>query len=158
MQARPGAPDSNKLIMLVDDEPDIVQVSVRALQMKGYHVAGFTDPVQAAREFQQNQDKYSLVISDIRMPVMSGFELLLHVKRLNPDVKVILMTAYDYEKDQINSDLPVEGFLMKPLSPTQLKDNIDRHLEPGNAGNVGAKMFADLQAPGQVEPSFRLTD
>lgn len=142
--------------MLVDDERDIVQVAVRALQMRGYNVTGFTDPVQATREFQQNQGKYSLVISDIRMPVMSGFELLLNVKRLNPNVKVILMTAYDYEKDQIKADFPVEEFLMKPLLPSQLIEHIDRHLRPDSGGSA-AEMSATLHPYAQLDQPFKLT-
>lgn len=146
MYASSGASDlGSKGIMLVDDEIDIVRVSVRALQMKGYPVVGFSDPVQAAREFQQSPYKYNLVISDIRMPVMSGFELLLHIKRLNPDVKVILMTAYEYEKEQVKAGLPVEGFLMKPLSPSQLIENIDKHLGSGKDENIrGAKLCSRL--------------
>ena len=62
-------------ILLVDDELDIVNSVKRWLKADGFNVHGFTNPLQALEYFQNNYDKIDLVLSDIRMPGMNGYEL-----------------------------------------------------------------------------------
>jgi DNA-binding NtrC family response regulator len=59
------------VIILLDDEPDIVSVFGKVLQLSGYEVNGFTDPPKALEFFAKNRDKCSLVITDLRMPHMN---------------------------------------------------------------------------------------
>ena len=60
-------------ILLVDDEFDIVTVFTQALKEQGFPVVGFTKPLLALDDFHINSDRYGLVISDLRMPVMNGY-------------------------------------------------------------------------------------
>jgi DNA-binding NtrC family response regulator len=65
----------NKSIVIVDDDPDLVNVYSDALKMSGYDVSSFTDPYSAYQYIKENLYKYSLVITDDKMPNMSGLFL-----------------------------------------------------------------------------------
>ena len=64
----------NNAILLVDDELDIVAIFKQGLENQGFRVFGFTDPLLALEHFQINSDQYWLIISDLRMPEMNGYE------------------------------------------------------------------------------------
>ena len=81
--------------MIIDDEFDIVNIFKQGLERRGFHVFGFTEPTLALEHFQLNQEKYGLVISDLRMPGMNGYEFVKKVKEIRPEIKVFLMTAFE---------------------------------------------------------------
>lgn len=121
------------IIQLVDDERDIATIFAEVLRLKGFEVHPFIDPLLALQDFVINSDKYAMVISDIRMPRMSGFEFALHVRRIKPDIKLILMTAFetnDISDDTIKA-IRVSEFLRKPLSCDQLRNAVAKHLHEG---------------------------
>lgn len=91
---------SAKYIAIVDDELDIVDLFKEALEMKGYYVSAFTNPLLALNHILKDPTRYSLIISDFRMPEMNGDELV--TKLLETNIKVILMSAYhDIDVTQI---------------------------------------------------------
>lgn len=112
--------------MIVDDEPDIVAVCKRILQDSGYSVVGFTDPVLALRDFDLNHSIYDLVICDNRMQRMTGLGFIMNIKRLRPDIKVILMSAYEMKREELDS-FPITEFLAKPLAASTLSETVGRH-------------------------------
>ena len=63
-------------ILVLDDDFDINNMLKMSLQKHGYNVFGFTDPLLALEHFKINHSTYSLVLSDLRMPVMNGFEFV----------------------------------------------------------------------------------
>jgi len=65
--------------------------------LPGLSIFTFSDPIIALKHFKTNQRFYALVISDLRMPVVNGFQLLKTAKDLNPEVRTVLMTAFDVE-------------------------------------------------------------
>jgi len=83
-----------KAIAVVDDEVDLVNLFAEALQINGYDVCTFTDPLEALSHIENNPNKYCLIISDFKMPNMNGNDLCLKLKELNHDLKVILTSAY----------------------------------------------------------------
>ena len=103
-------------IVLVDDELDIVNSVRRWLKADGFDVYGFTNPLQALEYFQNNYDKIDLVISDIRMPGMNGYELVKKVKAIRPEIKVVFMTALEFTEDmsEILPSIKIDGFMLKP--------------------------------------------
>jgi DNA-binding NtrC family response regulator len=103
-------------ILVVDDEMDIVVIFRQALSMHGYTVYGFTDPTLALEHFKTNAKDYALVISDVRMPQMDGFELAANVKAIKPDTKIVLMSAFEVTNLEFSMS-PVEAsdFLRKPV-------------------------------------------
>ena len=86
---------TNCRVLLVEDEMDLMQLYQAALNASGIQVDGFTDPLKAYSRFQENSDNYDVIISDIRMPGLSGIQLAQKLKEIKKDVKVFLMSAYD---------------------------------------------------------------
>ncbi len=103
-------------ILVVDDELDIVLIFKQALSRQGYTVFGFTDPLLALEHFKVNSSDYGLVITDVRMPGMSGFELAANIKVIKPDAKVVFMSAF--EVSDLEFSMPgvkINDFLRKPV-------------------------------------------
>jgi len=117
-----------KNIMIVDDEPDILNLFSDYLQMKGFNVRTFEDPIQALSEIKLNHTSYDVIISDIRMPQMTGIELVKMVNKIDSKIKVIFMTAFDLKNDNIGQIEKAE-FLTKPVKLDNLKESIIRILE-----------------------------
>ena len=115
-------------VIVVDDDPDLAQVFRAGLLMNGLLVDAFTNPEEAVQNLQSNsKDFYSLVLSDIRMPEMSGIQLARKVKDINPSIKVVLMTAYEIKDNKFSKVSPsirVDGFIQKPISITELTNKI----------------------------------
>jgi two-component system, OmpR family, response regulator len=124
---------SDSEILLLDDDSDIVKVFSLALEKANLKVTGFTSPKAALEHYLQNSAKIGLVISDIRMPEMNGFEFAYNVRAKNPEAKVLLITAYehgDLETAGIYSapQLQIDEFLKKPISTANLVAAAMRHL------------------------------
>lgn len=112
-------------ILLVDDEPDIVIIFRQALRQHGYVVYGFTDPALALEHFKMNSKDYALIISDVRMPRMSGFELAASVRAIKPDAKIVLMSAFEVSDLELSSSPIKPGdFLRKPVDIKTLVDKV----------------------------------
>jgi len=113
----------------VDDELDIINTIKRWLQADGFRVYGFADPLQALEYFQINYDKIDLVLADIRMPGMNGFELVKKIKAIRPETKVIFMTALETDHQELSKELPtirIDGFISKPGSLEKLVSDIKK--------------------------------
>jgi DNA-binding NtrC family response regulator len=120
-------------ILVLDDDFDINTLIKLALQKRGYLVFGFTDPLLALEHFKINHSTYSLVITDLRMPVMNGFEFVRQVKKMNSKIKVLLMTAFEIDQMEFTKILPkpkIDGFIQKPISMKKMNDIIDKYMEP----------------------------
>jgi CheY-like chemotaxis protein len=74
-------------IMAVDDEPDILRKVEISLGKWGYAVDAFTDPIAALAHFQKNASKYSLILTDVKMPGMRRAELARRAKKIRPDMR-----------------------------------------------------------------------
>ena len=121
--------NNNKSILVVDDENDIVNLIKQSLQINWLKVSAFTDPVIALEDFKVNGQTCSLILSDIRMPGMNGYEFVKKVKKINSKVKVILMTAFEINDKEFHNLLPdvkVDGFLQKPFSIQQLNNVVEK--------------------------------
>jgi CheY-like chemotaxis protein len=97
---------TSKSILALDDDFDIIVIIKSALQKQGFVVFAFTDPYLALEHFKINANDYGLVISDVRMPGMNGFEFVRRVKELRPDIKAILMTAFEINDIKNSKLLP----------------------------------------------------
>jgi DNA-binding NtrC family response regulator len=110
-------------VMIVDDEPDIVAIIKITLEGQGYEVDGFTSPIDAMEEIMKDINAYALVISDVRMPGMSGFDLARKIRAINLDLPVVLMTAFEINKSEFSMTFPstsVSELVAKPFTNTQL--------------------------------------
>src|SRR4029079_16344124 len=91
-------------ILLVDDEQDILLIMKKALT--GQDVTGFSDPRAAFNTIKNNPEEYCILVVDVRMPGMNGFELAREAKKLNENIKVILMTAFEVHISELKQVLP----------------------------------------------------
>ena len=108
---------AGRSILLVDDETDIVNSVKRWLKADGFNVHGFTNSLQALEYFQNNYDKIDLVLSDIAMRKLNGYELVKKIKSIRPEIKVVLMTALETDLPELSKILPsikIDGFMLKP--------------------------------------------
>ena len=114
-------------LLIVDDDPDIVQVLKRGLQKNSFLVNAFTNPEEALQSFKSDAESYCVVVSDMRMPALSGIQLARKVKEINPNVKVILMTAFEIRDSEFSKVFPstqVDGFVQKPIGIKDLTKKI----------------------------------
>jgi DNA-binding NtrC family response regulator len=120
------------LIQVVDDDFDILNVIKMYLQRVGLNVFGFTDPNLALEHFRINCKDYILVVSDIRMPGMNGFEFVRKVREISPAIKVLLMSAFEVNSTELSIGLggaKIEGFIQKPISLRKLSSIVQKQLE-----------------------------
>ena len=90
-------------------------------------VDGFTNPQEALQSFKANAESYCLVLLDIKMPALSGTQLAKKVKEVNPNVKVLLLTALEIRDNgvsDVSSSTNVDGFIQKPVGNKELTDKI----------------------------------
>jgi DNA-binding NtrC family response regulator len=120
---------SSKSILAIDDEYDIVNLIQESLQRHRFKVSMFTEPSVALEHFISHSKDYDIVISDIRMPGINGYEFVRKVKESNPKVKVILMSAFEINDKEFHNLLPdikVDAFLQKPFHIQQLNDIVEK--------------------------------
>jgi CheY-like chemotaxis protein len=115
-------------LLVVDDDSDIGHVIKLSLAKNRFLVDAFTDSEEALQNFQSYpKDHYCLMLSDIRMPGMSGIQLARRVKQINPNVKVILMTSFEIKENEFSKVFPstqVDGFVQKPVHLEGLTNKI----------------------------------
>jgi len=124
----PTISSAYKQIMIVDDEPDILRLFRDYLEMKGLIVRTFDNPAEALSEVKVNHSCYGIIVSDIRMPQMSGIELVERVRKIDKRIKVIFMTAFDLENDKVK-EVKNSEFLKKPVRLETLMQSIIRLIE-----------------------------
>ena len=120
---------SRSSILLLDDDIDISKLVEESLLRSRFKVSAFTDPIMALEDFKVNCKTCSLILSDIRMPGMNGYEFVKKAKEIDKQVKVVLMTAFEIQDKEFHNLLPdikVDGFLQKPFQMQQLNELIDK--------------------------------
>jgi CheY-like chemotaxis protein len=119
-----------KKILVVDDEPDITSLFRKALMREGFRVDVYNDPADSLKNFKSHF--YDLIILDIIMPGMDGFKLYDRLRNVDPDIKILFLTASEkqlytlskegYRKDQL---------LTKPISIHDLVKEVNLRLSVG---------------------------
>jgi DNA-binding NtrC family response regulator len=118
-------------IMVVDDEIDILQIVRRILEKWGFEVETFSNPLHAYGIFKSNPKRYSLVLTDVRMPEISGISLAVMFRQIRSDIKILIMTAYDITLKEINADAPEAKpleIMSKPFKTQTVCETVRRHV------------------------------
>ena len=105
-------------IMLIDDEPDMLLTYKTFLSTESYNVEEFTNPQSALQHFAQiNSSYYDLVIMDIRMPDLNGLQLYYRLKAINPNVKILFLSALDASEEMVSilPDVKLDDVIRKPV-------------------------------------------
>ncbi len=125
----PLAGNKKASILLVDDEDIVRDLCKTLLLPHGYQVTTCADGVEAIECYKRNRDVIDLVILDMIMPHKNGVETLTEMRHINPNVKAILSTGYDFtEKTQKILTRGVSGFLQKPFDESQLIKTVSEAL------------------------------
>jgi DNA-binding NtrC family response regulator len=118
--------NDNYYILLVDDEKDILDLFTEYLSSNGFNTISFQNPLDALEYFYKNQSNCSLVITDYKMPQMSGIDLIKKIKDTNCQIRTIVISAFikdnlPYDKSYITT---VDRILEKPVYLDKLKNVI----------------------------------
>ncbi len=109
----------NKRVLLVDDEPDLNLTIKMVLEENGFKVDSFTDPLSALENFKGEAGSYDLVILDMKMPGINGFELYRQIKKIDDKVKVCFLTAsemyYEEFRKELFPALDNNCYIQKPI-------------------------------------------
>ncbi|MBL0699615.1 MAG: sigma-54-dependent Fis family transcriptional regulator [Desulfosarcina sp.] len=131
-------------ILVVDDEPDMRSALTHVLHRNGYAVESADNGPEALKKFKNY--KFSMVITDVKMPDMSGMEVLGAIKKISPEVPVIMMSAYGTIGKAV--DAMKEGasdYLVKPFSSESLEMVVKRIGEKLTCGSLCRKDDTDQQ-------------
>src|SRR5918994_3179691 len=113
-------------ILVVDDEADIISTFKMILEMNGFEVDAYNDPLAALSSFKPNS--YGLLILDIRMPTMNGFELYKKMRNIDDKVKVCFITAFEDYRQEFKETFPMldefKYFIRKPKAVEDLVNHV----------------------------------
>ena len=126
----------NKRVLIVDDEPDVNLAVKIVLEENGFQVNTFTDPFLALENFRKEAGMYDLLILDIKMPDMNGFELYKQIKKIDDKVKVCFLTAGEMDYEQFRKELfpalDKNCYIQKPIETEMLIRRLNRIIAPSN--------------------------
>jgi DNA-binding NtrC family response regulator len=125
---------NNRIVSIVDDDVSTATFFHEALRQNidGISVLSFIDPIKAFEHFTENKENYALVISDLRMPGLNGLELLKKVKTSSPKVRTILMSAYNFEEEELfqqyMKEAVINSTIEKPVTMNRLYQRVREQL------------------------------
>ena len=113
-------------ILVVDDDADVITTFKMILEMNGFEVDAYTSPTLALSNFKPNS--YGLLLLDIRMPIMNGFELFRKMKSIDSGVEVCFITAFEDYRDEFKESFPMldeaKYFIRKPKAIQDLVNHV----------------------------------
>lgn len=142
---------ADEIILIVDDDRTIVRLCQRLLERASYQVITAMDPLDALKVLERQ--KVDLLLSDIRMPIMDGFEMVSQAKQYQPDLPVLVMTGYGSIENAIQAlHRGVDGLILKPFENTaELVQAVQRVLEETRQRRDAARLQA-------LRPLFDVTE
>jgi DNA-binding response OmpR family regulator len=119
----------NNRILLVDDEPDVIFTFKKGLEAHGFVVDAFKDPVLALSNFKPRT--YDLLLLDVKMPQMNGFELYEKIKKLDSEIKACFITANEVYYESLREIFPTMDLdcYIKPIQIEDLVKHVKAELE-----------------------------
>ncbi|HJP30932.1 MAG TPA: response regulator [Candidatus Latescibacteria bacterium] len=123
---RPTGPGAQKALLIIDDEEIVRVTTSRLLEVQGYRVL-VADSGAAGIEIVSSQEPIDLVLLDMSMPAMSGQEVLIEMRRLRPEIKVVIFTGYTTADEEVSG---ADGVVQKPVTMRELLTRIEQILDP----------------------------
>jgi two-component system, OmpR family, response regulator ChvI len=113
-------------ILVVDDDADVTSTFKMVLEMNGFEVDAYTSPLSALSNFKPNE--FGLLLLDIRMPAMNGFELFKKMKSIDSKVEVCFITAFEDYREEFKESFPMldeaKYFIRKPKAIQDLVNHV----------------------------------
>jgi CheY-like chemotaxis protein len=117
-------------VLIVDDEAPLVRLASETLEDLGYAPVGFTSSLSALREFGANPEGFDAILTDERMPGVTGSTVIREVRRMNPSIPILLMSGYvGAATAQKARELGANEVLKKPLLARELATSLARALQ-----------------------------
>ncbi len=123
-----------RIVAVIDDDIDITTLfhDILCENVLEACVFAFNEPIEALKHFMENHSNYALVISDLRMSSLNGLELLKKVKKVNPNVRTILMSGYNFDEDptylEYMKDGIIDNIIEKPVTIERLCQKVRKEL------------------------------
>jgi signal transduction histidine kinase/DNA-binding response OmpR family regulator len=137
-------------VIILDDEPGITALCERILNSEGFVSNAFTDPKLALIYLHENPA--DLLVVDIRMPVMSGFDVILDARRQQPDLAILVMTGYGTVETAIQALREgVDGLLLKPFEKREFINSVQQAMSDNQKKHDSARVQA-------LRPLFDVTE
>jgi signal transduction histidine kinase/FixJ family two-component response regulator len=141
---------TGRRVIILDDEPGITALCERILEIEGFVPNAFTDPKMAL--FYLHENPADLLVVDIRMPVMSGFDVILEARRQQPDLAILVMTGYGTVETAIQALREgVDGLLLKPFEKQELINSVQQAMTDNQKKHDSARVQA-------LRPLFDVTE
>jgi two-component system, sensor histidine kinase ChiS len=121
--------EAKKKILHVDDEPDTLSVVKTILEKEGYEVKSVLSGKDALKSV--DLDGFSLIIVDIMMPDMSGWDLFTHISKINPNYKIIFLSVIDVSEDKqkLIKEAGIKDYIKKPFDRDDFVARVKRAIE-----------------------------
>ena len=114
-------------VMVVDDEPEIANLYEEFLRKSGFISTCFIDPLLALEHYNQNPNRYSLIITDLCMPSLDGIRFAKRIREFDTKIKILLITAF-YFNDMLDTEeyreAKLNGLIQKPTKLSVLRQRI----------------------------------
>jgi len=121
----------NERVLLLDDEKDFVEAMAERMRARGMEVTAITSPSEALK--RAREESYDVIVMDFMMPEIDGLEALKELKRINPDLQIILLTGYATMEKKIEAkNLGATDLVEKPADIDTLTDKIRKTHEKNN--------------------------
>jgi len=118
-------------VLLVEDEPMVRGLATVMLKKLGFEVVEAADGREALERYHEQEGRFRLVVTDLGMPVMDGYQMFRELQRLAPALPVVITTGFgDVDVTSRISREDIAGFLSKPYNLTQLRETVRRALKP----------------------------
>lgn len=132
---KPGLIPGKGRVLLVDDEPAIVDGTRQILSELGYTVTATTNSLEALERINDHPDGFDLVITDMTMPGMDGLELAKKIHQVNSDIPIILCTGFSRGlKEEDCESCGITRLMMKPMIAGELSEAVHQALVSGPGG------------------------
>lgn len=129
-------PRGSELILFIDDEPQLAELGKDMLELLGYKVIIRTCAIEAMEIFRKSPDQFNLIISDQTMPKMTGVQLANEVRKINPDIPVIVCSGFSETINEENySSQGINAFIMKPIVRSDLAWIVRQVLDKKHPGH-----------------------
>ncbi len=123
-------PTGTETIMFIDDEKSLVNIGTKTLERLGYKVKGLTRPEEALILFKNSNESFDLIITDKTMPKVTGFDLAEEIKKIQPDMPIIICTGFaDRDDVETIQNLGINAFIMKPINKREIAGTIREVLD-----------------------------
>jgi DNA-binding NtrC family response regulator len=117
---------NSKRILLVDDETDVISLFKMVLEMNGFEIDAYNNPLEALSNFKPNS--YGLALLDIRMAPLNGFELYKKMKNIDGNLKACFITAFEDYRQEFKESFPqldeMKCFIRKPKAIQDLVNHV----------------------------------